>query len=97
MNTNLIDKLKKYLPSVPIRRAWLFGSFSRGEEDMDSDVDLLVEFMPHSKIGMSYFRMLNDLEDLCHRKVDLVESDMLDPHVAQFVDNDKILIYERAY
>lgn len=96
MNVNLTNKLKCYFPSAPIRRAWLFGSFSRGEERRDSDVDLLVEFMPNTKVGLSYFKMLADLEDLFHRKVDLVEYDMLDPRVAPYVDNDKILIYERA-
>lgn len=41
--------------------------------------------------------MIDDLQKLCGRKVDLVEKKMLDPHIVANVANDEILIYERAY
>ncbi|MCR5238663.1 MAG: nucleotidyltransferase domain-containing protein [Prevotella sp.] len=31
-----------YFKTQPVLKAWLFGSFSRGEEREDSDVDLLI-------------------------------------------------------
>lgn len=96
MNTKLINKVKAYLATVPIKKAWIFGSFSREEEQADSDIDLLVEFVPQSRIGLQYFRIISDLEDLCNRKIDLVEAGMLDPRIIGNVDKDRILIYERA-
>lgn len=80
---------------MPINKAWIFGSFARNEENKNSDIDLLVEFMPNVKIGLQYFRMIDDLERLCGRKIDLVENGMLHPDVVSFVNNDRILIYER--
>ena len=41
---NMIPKIQQFFGSQPIKKAWLFGSCSRGEESMDSDVDILVEY-----------------------------------------------------
>lgn len=95
MNPQIINKITHYFKSVPINKAWIFGSFARNEENKNSDIDLLVEFLPNAKIGLLYFKMIADLEDLCGRKIDLVENGMLNPDVVSFVNNDRILIYER--
>ena len=44
MNVTMIDNMRQYFSTQPIKKAWLFGSFSRGEETADSDIDILVEF-----------------------------------------------------
>lgn len=46
MNHNIVEKIRDYLKSKPIDKAWIFGSFSRGEETGQSDIDILVEFTP---------------------------------------------------
>lgn len=97
MNQQLVNKIRKYLSSKPIDKAWIFGSFSRGEERTDSDIDILVEFSPDTRIGLLYFRMVDDLQKLCHRNIDLVENGMLDPTISDEVAKESVLIYERAY
>jgi len=58
----------------------LFGSMARGDEDGDSDVDLLVEF--ERPIGLLRFVGLKlRLEELLGRPVDLVEPDALHPRL----------------
>lgn len=96
MNSKIIDKIKDYLINKPIEKAWLFGSFSRGEENDESDIDLIVEFSKGVRIGLEYFRIIGELEEICERRVDLAESDMLDKRVEANINKDKILIYERA-
>lgn len=91
-----IDKIKRYFADQPVVKAWLFGSFARGEAQDDSDVDILVSF--DEKAGVSLLRhagMLCDLEDMLQRPVDLVNELSLYPEVRETVNNDKILIYER--
>lgn len=95
MTRDIIENIVKYFRGKPISKAWLFGSVSRGEDSPASDVDILVELEPNSKLGLRFFRMINDLEKICNRKVDLVAQDMLDPHIISQVDKDKILIYAR--
>lgn len=91
-----IEKIKRYLNGQPVVKAWLFGSFARGEERDDSDIDILVQFTKGVRIGLRYFHMINELEELAERKVDLVELSTLDPLVAPFVNKERILIYERT-
>ena len=86
-----------YFKTQPVVRAWLFGSFARGEETPLSDVDILV-LLDHSKpVGLKFFGMWNDLERLLDRKVDLVEEGELLPFATESANRDKRLIYERAY
>lgn len=40
----MIPKIRQFLAGQPIKKAWLFGSCSRGEETADSDVDILVAY-----------------------------------------------------
>jgi predicted nucleotidyltransferase len=92
----LIPQIQAYFATQPVERAYLFGSCSRGEERPDSDVDLLVKLDYSQPIGLKYFNMMTDLEQKLGRKVDLVSEDGLQPFAAPYVDQDKILLYERS-
>lgn len=95
---NIIPKIQEYLSHQPILRAWIFGSCSRGEERLDSDIDILVDY-DYSGGRVSLFTMggiLMDLSDLLGRKVDLVDNQGLLDFARPSVEQDKILIYERS-
>lgn len=96
--SKLLPSIRKYFKEKPVLRAWLFGSCSRGEETPESDIDILVDF-DNSKGVVSLFKMggmLMDLTDLLGRKVDLVDARGIKNFARPSIDNDKILIYERA-
>ena len=96
MDTLLFRDIKTYLASMPIDKAWIFGSFARGEETDDSDIDILVQFTKGVRLGFRYFHFINDLETISNRKIDLVEVSTLDPYVLPYVNQDKVPIYERT-
>ena len=93
----MIPKIQRFCVGQPIKKAWLFGSCSRGEETSESDVDILVEYdRLHERISlMRIAGMMIGLEDLLHRKVDMVESGRLLPFAQESVERDKFLVYER--
>ena len=92
----MTQAIAEYFRTQPVLKAWLFGSFARGEETPQSDVDILV-LMDHTKpIGLKQFGMWNALEELLNRKVDLVEEGELLPFAQESANNDKQLIYERT-
>lgn len=94
---SIIPLIRDFMAKQPINKAWLFGSYSRGEETETSDIDILVDY-DNSKGLVSLFKMggiLMDLSELLGCKVDLVEDKGLKSYARDSVDRDKILIYER--
>ena len=86
-----------YFKTQPVLKAWLFGSYARGEQTSDSDVDLLVEFDHSSPIGLfAYARMWRELQERLGLNVDLVEEGTLRPFAVDSANRDKKLVYERA-
>lgn len=95
--SNMIPHVQRFFAKQPVKRAYLFGSCSRGEETAESDVDILVDFDKTQPIGLfQYVDMKLQLQDLLHREVDLVETNALLPFAQASANRDKILIYERA-
>ena len=98
MSTKTMTKiLAEYFKTQPVLKAWLFGSFSRGEERPDSDVDILVEFDKNARVSlMKHAGMIVDLERKLSRPVDLIAEGTLLPFAVESADRDKKLIYERT-
>ena len=98
MNTQaLTQKIVDYFKTQPVCRAWLFGSFARGEETPDSDVDILVEYDKDARISLlTISHMTGELEKSIGRRVDLIEDGCLMPFAVESADRDKQLIYERT-
>lgn len=85
-----------YFKTQPIQRAWLFGSYARGDESPLSDVDILVQFDEGGVSLLKHAAMICELEKILDRPVDIVPEKMLRPRVRESVDQDKKLIYERT-
>lgn len=97
MSDQMIQTIRDYFATQPVERVWLFGSYARGEEKEDSDVDLLVTFDKEAKVGLLRFaHILNGLEDVLDKNVDLVVDGTLLPFAAESANRDKKLIYERT-
>ncbi|MBO5616018.1 MAG: nucleotidyltransferase domain-containing protein [Prevotella sp.] len=92
----MTKKIAEYFKTQPVLKAWLFGSFSRGEEHADSDVDILIVLDHSQPVGLRFFGMWGDLERLLGRKVDLVTEQGLEEFARESANQDRILIYERA-
>ena len=97
MNAEMIKIIQDYFKTQPVLKAWLFGSFARGEETADSDVDILVVYDDTKPVGlMKIANMYVNLKKLLQREVDLVEEGTLWPFAVESANRDKKLIYERA-
>ena len=94
---DIVRSIQDYLRQEPVKKAWLFGSFSRMEERPDSDIDILVDLDRSVPIGLLHYAgMANALESRLGRKVDLVASGSVKPFAQSNINRDKVLIYERA-
>ena len=94
----IIQTIHDYMAGQPVVKAWLFGSFARGEEKAKSDIDIL--FVPDYENGaftlLTHGGMYEDLKELLGREVDLVADGSLRPYAKISADHDKILVYERV-
>ena len=98
MSTQAMSKaIADYFKTQPVLKAWLFGSFARGEETPISDVDILVQFDEGGVSLLKHAAMICELEEILNRPVDIVQEKMLRPRVRESVNQDKELIYERAH
>ena len=98
MSTQTMTQLiAEYFKTQPVLKAWIFGSYARGEQTEESDIDILI--LPDKSQHFSLFtlsEMYEDLKELLNREVDLITDGGLMPFARESVDRDKILIYERA-
>lgn len=75
----LLDELKAHRKEIltlaeecGLENVRVFGSVARGEESDESDIDLLVNYIPNSQKGLKVFRFPIAIENIMGRKVDLV-------------------------
>ena len=91
----LLPDIQTFFAEQPVARAWLFGSYSRGEETPDSDIDILVQYKEDEPISLfTISRMTGALEKILHKPVDLVEDGQVLPFASKSVYQDRVLIYE---
>jgi len=90
-----IQLIREYFKNQPVLKAYLFGSYARGEADDESDIDLLVDLDYSQNIGLRFFGMHLELEELLNRKVDVVSSEGVSEFIQPFIEKDKKLIYAR--
>ncbi|MCK4311908.1 MAG: nucleotidyltransferase family protein [Candidatus Cloacimonetes bacterium] len=84
---NIIESWKKYLSDkYNITQIGCFGSFARGEENENSDIDLLVKFS--EPIGWEFIELKEFLEKILKRSVDLVTEPALKPSLRETILNE---------
>jgi len=90
-----IKTIKHFFSGLPVKKAYLFGSYSRNEADENSDIDILVELDHSTPIGMRFFSYGDELQSLLKKKVDIVSDEGISKYVKPYIDKEKVLIYER--
>jgi hypothetical protein len=78
---NTLQGKKSELEGYGVQRIGLFGSFVRGENKSDSDIDLLVDFQREKKTLHNLVNLGDYLENLFGRKVDLVTPQGLSKYI----------------
>lgn len=94
METNELKKLKpmiiKILKKYGIKKAGVFGSFVRGEQKKNSDIDILIE--PPKGIGFGFVSIQFKLEDQLNKKVDLLTYNGIHPLLKKRILSEEVRI-----
>ncbi len=91
-----LEDIRNYCSQQPILRLSLFGSAMRGEFTAESDIDLLVEYVPGARIGLlAMSGQQIALSQIVGRPVDLRTPQDLSRYFRQEVIDGALLIYEK--
>ena len=93
--TDLRDKVLPMLRPY-VKRIAVFGSFARGEETSESDIDILVELKDPEKrprLGLGWFGLEDELSRILGREVELIAEGSLSPYLRPYAEKDLVLLY----
>jgi len=95
---NVEEIKKKILPVVrryEVQKAALFGSFVRGEQKEDSDIDILVEFKDReSKTLLDLVGLQLELQEVLNHKVDIITYRSIHPLLKDYILKEQEVLYE---
>ena len=94
-----IQEIKRIITPIAqehgVKSVSLFGSYSKGYETADSDVDLKIEKgQLRTLFQICGFRLA--VEDALQCPVDLVTTEASDPEFLKMIEEDEVLLYETA-
>lgn len=97
---NIIEQNKSTINQLctqhNVKTMYAFGSVLTNQFNANSDVDLLVKFNDFdvTKYFINYTNLKESLENILHKKVDLIEEQTLkNPILIRSINNNKKLIY----
>jgi hypothetical protein len=90
------EEIAEFCKRNRIRRLSLFGSVLRDDFTSDSDVDVLLEFEPETRVGLRFFRLERELSEILGHKVDLNTPGFLSRHFREEVLDEAEVLYEKA-
>lgn len=85
------EQIVAILKSYGVLKASIFGSYARGEQTIDSDLDILVEYSPSTSL-FNHFDLKTELENALGLKVDVVSIKSVSRHLAPYIERDKQVI-----
>lgn len=91
LRATLVPALRPYVTRIAV-----FGSYARGEETPESDIDLLVDLKPSGQrplLGFGWFALQEELGARMGRPVEMVTRAALSPYVRPYVERDEVELY----
>lgn len=86
------SKINHILKDNKVIKAGIFGSYSRGEQRKDSDIDIVVEINDKKMSLLGFIKLERELEEILGSKVDLVEYGAIKPLIKERILNEEIRI-----
>lgn len=92
----IINTLSTQLPFIQkqfhVKEIGLFGSWTRQEDNEESDIDILVELEDEHNDLFNFIRLKDYLGELLHKEVDLVMKDGIKPRLKEIILKEVIYV-----
>jgi len=88
----IFEKIIKFLKNEGAKRISVFGSYVRGEEKGESDIDIIVEFSERKSL-LELVRIERELSEFLGIKVDLLTEQSISPYLIDSIKKEMEVIY----
>jgi predicted nucleotidyltransferase len=88
----IFEKVIKFLKNEGVKKISVFGSYIRGEEKRESDIDIIVEFSERKSL-LELVRIERELSEFLGIKVDLLTEQSISPYLIDSIRNEMEVIY----
>ena len=88
----IFEKIIEFLKNEGAKRISVFGSYVRGEEKRESDIDIIVEFSERKSL-LELVRIERELSEFLGIKVDLLTEQSISPYLIDFIRKEMEVIY----
>lgn len=89
----ILEKISQLLKKEGAIKIAVFGSYARGEEKPESDIDILVNFSGRKSL-LDIVRMERELSEVLGIKVDLLTEKSISPYLINTIKKEMAVIYE---
>ena len=94
LRETIVPLLSPYAKKIAV-----FGSFARGDDTPESDIDILVDLkLPGQRplLGLKWFGLEQELKRVLGREVELVSQSAMSPYIRPYAERDMVLLYEEG-
>lgn len=94
LREKIVPLLSPYAKKIAV-----FGSFARGDDTPESDIDILVDLkLPGQRpsLGLKWFALEQELKRVLGREVELVSQSAMSPYIRPYAERDMVLLYEEV-
>uniref|UniRef100_A0A7C4Y4P6 Polymerase nucleotidyl transferase domain-containing protein n=1 Tax=candidate division WOR-3 bacterium TaxID=2052148 RepID=A0A7C4Y4P6_UNCW3 len=88
----IFEKIIEFLKNEGAKRISVFGSYVRGEEKKESDIDIIVEFSERKSL-LELVRIERELSEFLGIKVDLLTEQSISPYLIDSIRKEMEVIY----
>jgi len=88
----IFEKVIKFLKNEGVKKISVFGSYVRGEEKGESDIDIIVEFSERKSL-LELVRIERELSEFLGIKVDLLTEQSISPYLIDSIRKEMEVIY----
>jgi predicted nucleotidyltransferase len=85
---SFLNQNKLQLKHYKVKKLGLFGSYARGEQQTNSDIDIVVEYEEGGKSFANFMGLVDFLEEAFHQEVELVTAESISKHIKPYIEKE---------
>lgn len=90
---DIVEKIIQFLSKEGAKKISIFGSFARGEENPESDIDIIVQFSQPKGL-LEIVGLEQELSELIGRKVELLTEKSISPYILEKIKSEEVIIFK---